>query len=54
MRMQQLGIARRVFYVVGAMPIARQRAAKHVPAEVYHGTGRPFLGNRAVNTPTNC
>jgi hypothetical protein len=52
MRTQQYGIAWSVFYVVRAMPIARQRVAKHVPAEMYRGTvGRPFLGNGAVNTP---
>jgi hypothetical protein len=27
------GIARRVFYVFRAMPIARQQVAKHIPAE---------------------
>jgi hypothetical protein len=28
------------------MPVARQRDAKHVPAEAYRGTiGRPFLDN---------
>jgi hypothetical protein len=36
-------------------PLLEQRVAKYVPAEVYRGTtGRPFLGNGAVNTPTNC
>jgi hypothetical protein len=36
-------------YVVRAMPIARQRVAKHVPAEEYRGTiGRQFLGNGAA------
>jgi hypothetical protein len=36
------------------MPIARWRVTKHVPAETYLGTiGHPFLGNRAVKTPTN-
>jgi hypothetical protein len=49
------GIARIVFYVVRSMTIAKQLVAKHVPAEAYCGTvGRPFLGNRAVHTPTNC
>jgi hypothetical protein len=44
-----------VFYLVSPMPIARQRVAKHVPAEAYHGAmRRQFLGNGAVNTPTNC
>jgi hypothetical protein len=34
------------------MPIARQRVAKHIPAEAYRGTiGRPFLGNGELNTP---
>jgi hypothetical protein len=41
--------------MVRAMPFARQRVAKHIPAELYRGTiGRPFIGNGAVNTPTNC
>jgi hypothetical protein len=48
-------MARSIFYVLRALVIARQRVAKHVPAEAYRGTmGRPFLGNGAVNTPTNC
>jgi hypothetical protein len=53
--MQQQGTAKSVLYVVCSTSIARQRATRHVPAEVYHGTiGRPVLGNGAVNTPTNC
>jgi hypothetical protein len=37
------------------MPIAKQRVGKHVPSEAYRGkTRRPFLGNGAVNTLTNC
>jgi hypothetical protein len=36
------------------MPIAKQRVAKHFPAEAYRGTiGRIFLGNGAVNTTIN-
>jgi hypothetical protein len=43
-----------LFYVVRVIPIARQRVAKHIPAEAYRGTiGRPFLDNGAVNTLTN-
>jgi hypothetical protein len=41
--------------MVRAMPVARQRIAKHILAEAYHGRmGRPFLDSGAVNTPTNC
>jgi hypothetical protein len=32
-RNNRKGIARSVFYVVRAMPITRQRVAKHIPAE---------------------
>jgi hypothetical protein len=33
------------------MPFARQRVAKHVPAEAYRGTtGRPFLRNSGKRT----
>jgi hypothetical protein len=37
-RNNRKGIARSVFYVVRAMPIARQRAGKHIPVEAYRGT----------------
>jgi hypothetical protein len=54
-RNNRKGIGRSVFYVVRAMPIARQQVTKHIPTEVYHGTiGRPYLGNGVVNSPTNC
>jgi hypothetical protein len=37
------------------MLIAKQRVAKHVPAEPYRGTiGRAILGGGSVNAPTNC
>jgi hypothetical protein len=43
------------FNTVTCRPVAEQRLGKHVPAEAYCGIiGRKFLGNRAVNTPTNC
>jgi hypothetical protein len=43
------GIARSVFYVVRAMPIARQRVAKHIPVEINSRKDRLLLGNGAVN-----
>lgn len=36
-------------------PVVGQRFGKHVPAEACRGTvGRQFVGNGAVNIPTNC
>jgi hypothetical protein len=49
------GTVKKCFCVVHTMPIARQQISKHIPAEAYRGTiRRSFLGNGAVNTPTNC
>lgn len=37
------------------MPIARQRFAKNFLTESYRGTIKsPFVGDGAVNMPTNC
>jgi hypothetical protein len=40
------GIARSVFYVVRAMPIARQRVAKHIPAEAKARNNRASIARQ--------
>jgi hypothetical protein len=47
--MQQYDIARSIFYVVRAMPTARQRVRKHIPT-----TTNTFIAmQHAVNTTTH-
>jgi hypothetical protein len=40
------GIARIIFYVVRAIPIARQRVAKHIPAEANMRNNRSIARQR--------
>jgi hypothetical protein len=40
------GIARSVFYVVRARPIARQRVAKHIPAEANAQNSRTYIARQ--------
>jgi hypothetical protein len=50
-RNSRKGMAKSVFYVVRAIPIARQRVAKHIPAiNEYATIGYLLLGNEDVNT----
>jgi hypothetical protein len=42
-------------HIVTCGPAPGQQFGKHIPAQKYRGTiGRPLLGNRAINTHTNC
>jgi hypothetical protein len=46
-RNNRKGTARSVFYVVHAMPIARQRVVKHIPATMNNSIARQWRGKHA-------